>query len=70
MVWAVGDVAYDGVSNPTISFPVAYESVERDPARFDVFIESVATLLLGDMPKSGAKCGNCAYVSAMKDVRG
>lgn len=68
MVWAVGEVAYDGSTDPSISFPTAYEPVEREPDRFVSFIEGVARLLLGDMPKSGARCGNCAYVSAMKGL--
>ena len=69
MVWAVGEVAYDGSTDPMISFPTAYEPVERDPDRFKGFIEGVARLLLGDMPKSGAKCGNCSYVASMEQFK-
>lgn len=68
MVWAVGDVEYDGSGDPTISFPTSYEAVGRDPERFTKFIAEVVRVLLGDLPKPGAKCGNCSYVAAMKEV--
>jgi len=67
VVWAVGEVAYDGVTEPAISFPTVYEPVERDPQRFATFIGDVAKVLLGAIPSSGPRCGNCAYVSAMKE---
>ena len=68
MVWAVGEVNFDGVTDPAITFPTAYEPVQRDPSKFDQFIAGVVNVLLGDVPKSGPKCGNCAYVSAMKET--
>lgn len=68
MVWAVGDVAYDGVTDPTISFPTAYEPIGRDPDRFIMFISDVVKVLLGEMPAAGAKCGNCTYVAAIKEI--
>jgi len=68
MVWSVGEVAYDGSTDPMISFPTAYEPIDRDPVRFTTFIADVVKVLLGDMPKPGFKCGNCSYVSAMKEV--
>lgn len=70
MVWAVGEVAYDGSTDPMISFPTAYEPVDRDPAKFNTFISDVAKVLLGEMPKPGVKCGNCNYVAAIREVGG
>ena len=68
MVWAVGDVEYDGSSDPTISFPTSYEAIDRDPPKFAKFIADVVKVLLGEMPKPGAKCGNCSYVAAIREV--
>lgn len=68
MVWAVGEVNFDGVADPAITFPTAYEPVQRDLSKFDQFISGVVNVLLGDLPSSGPKCGNCAYVSAMKEI--
>ena len=68
MVWAVGDVSYDGVADPMISFPTVYEPITRDPDRFTRFISDVVKVLLGDMPAAGPKCGNCTYVAAMQGI--
>ena len=68
MVWAVGEVNYDGSSDPSISFPAAYEPIARDLSKFDAFIAEVVQVLLGEIPASGSKCGNCSYVASMKEV--
>lgn len=68
MVWAVGEVDFDGEASPAITFPTAYEPVKRDLVKFNEFIVDVVKVLLGDLPPSGSKCGNCAYVSAMREV--
>ncbi|MGA1332078.1 MAG: hypothetical protein ACO31D_02860 [Ilumatobacteraceae bacterium] len=68
MVWAVGEVNFDGVNEPAITFPSVYEEVKRDLTKFNRFIADVVKVLIGDVPKSGQRCSNCTYVSAMKEI--
>ena len=70
VVWSVGDVEYDGSGEPRISFPLAYEPMDRQPQRFEKFIADVARTLLGPMPASGEKCGTCAFLGKAREALG
>jgi hypothetical protein len=69
-VWSVGDVEYDGSGEPRISFPLAYEPMQRQPQRFETFIGSVVSTLLGPMPAAGEKCGTCTFLGKAREALG
>jgi hypothetical protein len=61
LVWSVGEVDHDGITNPRFGFDIVYEPLSVDPPKFHAFIADVVSVLEGPIPAAGQRCNNCTY---------
>ena len=69
LVWEIADASHHSADICNVGFNAEYEPVEINPAKFQIFIGEVVSLLMGDMPSADEKCSDCTYFQKRLDLK-